>query len=127
MNRSVPFTLVIVVIPEVGGASTCQASSQPDGAGMRSRRAFRRQQLTEDGVGDEVERVARHVPQNHGAGAPVQAREALGLQDAADAVDRPPVQLLAGDGDGVQGDVGAVRHVPGKVQVLCGGGESGRS
>lgn len=78
------------------------------------------QQVAEEGVRDEVERVPGHVPEDHGAGAPVQALQALGLQDAADAVRGPPVQPLGGEGDGgAQGDGGAIRHVGGEVQVLC--------
>lgn len=126
MNVFITFKLVTALISvrildpdsEPDSEPTCQTSSQPDGAGMRTRRALRRQQPTEDGVRDEVERVPRHVPQDHGAGPPVQALDALGLQDAADAVDGPPVELLVGDGDGAQGDVGAARHVSGKAQGL---------
>ena len=77
------------------------------------------QQVTEDSVRDEVECVSGYVPQDHGPGPPVQALEALSLEDAADAVDGPPVVPLAGDIDGAQWDVGAVRHVAGEVQVLC--------
>jgi len=54
------------------------------------------QQATEDGVGDEVERVARHVPQHHGPGPPVQTLEALAPQDAAHTVEGPPVEPLVG-------------------------------
>lgn len=86
---------------------------------MRARLGVRLQQIAEDGVRDEVEHVSRNVPQDHGPSAPVQALQALGLQDAADAVDGTPVQSLAGDADGAQGDVGATRHVTRKVQVLC--------
>ena len=56
------------------------------------------QQTTEDGVGDEVERVARHVPQHHGPGTAVQTLEALGPQHAAHAVDGPPVEPPVGHG-----------------------------
>lgn len=77
------------------------------------------QQVTEDGVRDEVEYVSRNVPQDHGPAAPVQALEALGLQDAADAVDGAAVESLVGDVDGAQRDVGAVGYVASKVQVLC--------
>lgn len=86
---------------------------------MRARLGVRLQQIAEDGVRDEVEHVSRNVPQDHGPSAPVQALQALGLQDAADAVDGTPVQSLAGDADRAQGDVGATRHVTRKVQVLC--------
>lgn len=99
---------------------TCQSSCQPDGTWMWARSVVRPQQVAEDGVRDEVERVSRYVPQDHGSGSSVQALEALGLQDAADAVDGPSVQLLlAGNADGAQTDVGAIRHVARKVEVLC--------
>lgn len=75
---------------------------------MRSGGGVRLQQVAEEGVGDEVECVSRHVPEDHGPRPPVQAREALGLQDAADAVDGAPVEPLVGDVDGAQGDVGTV-------------------
>lgn len=86
---------------------------------MRARLGVRLQQVAEDGVRDEVEHISRNVPQDHGPGPPVQALQALGLQDAADAVDGASVQCLAGDGDGTQGDVGAIRHVTRQMQVLC--------
>ena len=89
---------------------------------MKARPAVRPQQVTEDGVRDEVERVSRYVPEDHGPGPPVQALQALGLQDAADAVDGASVESLVGDVDGAQRDVGAARYVAGKVQVLCGEG-----
>ncbi|TNN50993.1 hypothetical protein EYF80_038795 [Liparis tanakae] len=53
---------------------------------------------------------------HHGAGAPVEARQALGLQDAADAVQGPPVGALGGgDAEGAQRDAAAARHVAGQV------------
>lgn len=82
---------------------------------MRAGRGVGLQQVAEDGVRDEVERVSRNVPQDHGPGPPVQALQALGLQDAADAVDGPSVQPLAGDVHGAQGDVAAARDVAGEV------------
>lgn len=109
---------------EEPGALTCQASGQPDGAGVGAGLGVRLQQVAEDGVGDEVEHVSRDVAQDHGAGAAVQALDALGLQDAADAVDGAAVQPLVSDADRAQRDVGAARHVPGQVQVLCGRGRS---
>lgn len=77
------------------------------------------QQVAEHGVRDEVEHVSWNVPQDHGSGPPVQALQALSLQDAAYTVDGASVQPLAGDVDGAQRDVGAVRYVTGELQVLC--------
>lgn len=78
---------------------------------MRARRGVRRQQVTENGVRDEVERISGDVPQDHGPGPSVQALEALGLQDAADAVDGASIEPLVLDVDGAQGDVGTSRDV----------------
>lgn len=80
-------------------ALTCQASGQPDGAGVGAGLGVWLQQVAEDGVGNEVEHVSWDVAQDHGAGAAVQALDALGLQDAADAVDGAAVQSLVGDAD----------------------------
>lgn len=74
------------------------------------------QQVTEDGVRDEVEHVPGDVPQDHGSAPPVEALEALGLQDAADAVDRAAVERRPGGGDGAQVEVGTVRN---ELQVFC--------
>lgn len=76
-------------------------------------------EITEDGVRDEVEHVSRNVPQDHGPGPPVEALQAFSLQDAADAVDGASIHSLVGDADGAQGDVGAIWHIAGKVQILC--------
>lgn len=75
---------------------------------MRARLGVGLQQVAEHGVRDEVEHVSRNVSQDHGTGPPVEALQALGLQDAADAVDGPSVQPLAGDVDRAQRDSGAV-------------------
>lgn len=77
------------------------------------------QQVAEERVGEEVEHVSRDVPQHHGARAAVQARHALCLQDAANAVQRAAVQLATGHAHRAQWDVGATGHVAGQVQVLC--------
>lgn len=109
------------------GTVTCQSSGQPDGTGVRVWTAFWFQQVAEDGVRDEVEHISRNVPQDHGPRPSVQALQALSLQDAADAVKRASVQRLTSltlprtywHPHGAQRDVGAIGHVPGKVQVLC--------
>lgn len=77
------------------------------------------QQVAQQRVGQEVEHVSRDVPQHHGAGAAVQARHALRLQDAANALQGAAVQLAAGHAHRAQRDVGAAGHVAGQVQVLC--------
>lgn len=82
---------------------------------MRAGRSIWLQQVTEDGVRDEVEYISWNVPQDHGSGPPVQALEALGLQDAADAVDGATVESLVGNVDRAQRDVGAVGYIAGKV------------
>lgn len=96
-------------------AFTCQPSGEPDGAGVRAGWGVGGQQVTEDGVRDKVEGVSRDVPQDHGPGPSVQPLEALGLQDAADAVDGSSVEPLAGDVDGAQRYVGAAGNVSSKV------------
>lgn len=75
---------------------------------MRAGRGVRLQQVTEDAVGDEVERVSRNIPQHHGPSPPVQALETLCLQDAADAVDGASVESLARNVNRAQRDVGAI-------------------
>lgn len=85
---------------------------------MRAGRGVGGQQVAEDGVRDEVEGVPGDVPEDHGPGPPVQPLEALGLQDAADAVDGTSVEPLARDVDGAQRDVGARGNVGGEVEVL---------
>lgn len=86
---------------------------------MRVRTGVWFQQVAEDGVRDEVEHISRHVPEDHGPRPSEQALQALGPQDAADAVQRASVLPLTGHPHRAQGDVGAIRHVPGKVKVLC--------
>lgn len=105
--------------PNQHDTPTCQASCEPDGTGVGAWRGIWLQQVTEDGVGNEVERVSRNVPQHHGPGPPVQPLEALCLQDAADALDGASVESVAGNVDGAQGDVGAVWNAAGQLQVLC--------
>lgn len=97
---------------------TCESSGQPDGTGMRVCPGVWFQQVAEDGVRDEVESIARNVPQDHGPRPSVQPLQALGPQDAADAVQRASVLVLAGHPHRAQRDVGAVGHVPGEVKVL---------
>lgn len=84
---------------------------------MRAGRAGRGQQVTEDGVRDEVECVSGDVPQDHGPGPPVESQYALGLQDVADAVDRASVESLVGNVNGAKRDVGAVGHITSQLEV----------
>ena len=102
---------------------TCKSPGQADGGGMGAGAAVGAQQATEDGVRDEVERVARYVPQHHGPGPPVQPLEALAPQDAAHTVDGPPIDTLVGHAHRPQLDVPAPCRVPRQLEVRWTTGE----
>lgn len=85
---------------------------------MRAGRVRRGQQVTEDGIRDEVKGVSWHVPQDHGPSPSVKSLYSLCLHDGADAVDRASVELLVGKVDRAQGEVGASRDVASQLEVL---------
>ena len=86
------------------------------------------QQAAEDGVGDEVERVARDVPQHHGPGPPVQPWEPLAPQDAAHTVDGAPIEAPVGHAHRPQLDAPAPCCAPRQLEVrwTTGGGRKGK-
>lgn len=75
-------------------ALTCHASRQPHSTGAGACVGLGRNPVTQEHIRDEVEAVARDVPQQHGTGAPVQPCQAFSPHDGYDAMHRPLVGWL---------------------------------
>lgn len=73
---------------------TCHAARQPRGAGAGAGTGLWGDPLTQEHIGDEVEAVAWDIPQQHGAGAPVQSHQAVSAHDGRNAMHRPLIGWL---------------------------------